>query len=60
MAVTKLKNNGDKALYYIPLNKNTPLLDDFDYVGDGVHPTQDGSRKIADYLKNKVEAILKK
>ena len=53
MAVTKLKNNGDKALYYIPLNKNTPLLDDFDYAGDGVHPTQEGSRKIAEYLKDK-------
>ena len=59
IAVTKLKNNGDKDLYYIPLNKDTPLLNDSDYVGDGVHPTQEGSRKIAEYLKNKVETILK-
>ena len=58
-AVTELKKKGDKALYYIPLNKDTPLLNDSDYAGDGVHPTQEGSRKIAEYLKDKVKPILK-
>ncbi|ORT99760.1 hypothetical protein D081_1644 [Anaerovibrio sp. JC8] len=59
-AVKELIKQGDKAIYYIPLNKGTPLLQASDYVGDGVHPTQEGSRKIAEYLKDKVETMLKK
>lgn len=60
MAVNELQKKGDKTLYYIPLNKDKPLLLDEDYVGDSIHPTQEGSRKIAEYLKDKVEPILKK
>ena len=58
-AVHELMEQGDKQLYYIPLNDGTPLLTDADYVGDGVHPTKEGSRKIAQYLKPIVEKIIK-
>ncbi|MCR5175324.1 MAG: DUF4127 family protein [Anaerovibrio sp.] len=56
--VNKLKNNGDKALFYIHLNEDEPLLDDDDYVGDGIHPTKEGSRKVAKYLYKRVKRIL--
>lgn len=59
-AVKEMKKQGDKALYYIPLNKPEPLLDDGDYVGDGTHPTKEGSKKIALYLLDKVKKIIEK
>ena len=57
-AVKELQRQGDKALYYIPLNKDKPLMDDEDYVGDGTHPSKEGSKKIALFLLDKVKNIL--
>ncbi|TYZ29402.1 hypothetical protein FZ041_05140 [Selenomonas caprae] len=57
-AVNECKARGDKALYFIPLNEEKPLLDANDYAGDNTHPLKNGSKKIALYLKDKVAEIL--
>lgn len=57
-AVEAMCSAGDKKLYFIPVNVNGPLLQDTDYVGDGTHPTVAGARKIADYLRGPVAAIM--
>ena len=57
-AVTKLRNQGDKNIYFIPLNANGPLLAPEDFVGDGTHPLISGQQKIATYLKDRVEAVM--
>jgi len=57
-AVQEVQKQGDTNLYYIPFNKDKPLMEDSDYVGDGTHPTKEGSTKIALYLLDKVKSIL--
>ena len=57
-AVTALQTAGDTKLYFIPINAAGPLLQDSDYVGDGTHPTKAGAKKIADYLRPRVAAIM--
>jgi hypothetical protein len=49
---------GDNNLFFIPLNKEKPLLEAQDYAGDNTHPLKNGSKKIALYLKDKVAEIL--
>ena len=50
--------NGYKDVYYIPVNNRKPLLSSEDYVGDDTHPTAEGSRKFAEFLKDRVAKIL--
>ena len=57
-AVNKLNRNGYKDVYYIPVNNRKPLLSSEDYVGDDTHPTAEGSRKFAEFLKDRVAKIL--
>ena len=57
-AVETLKAEGDKKLYFIPVNEGKPLLQDEDYAGDGTHPTAAGAKKIAGYLRGPVAAIM--
>ena len=49
---------GDRKVYFVPLHEDGPLLEESDYIDGKTHPTKEGSRKIADYLKDKVAAIL--
>lgn len=44
---------------YLPLNNHGPLLAPEDYVGDGTHPTKQGSAKLAAYLAPKLADLLK-
>ncbi len=48
---------GDKDVYFIPVNEGGRLLPPEDLV-EGGHPRQSGDTKIANYLKDKVAAIL--
>ena len=56
--VREENQKGDRDIYFIPINERGALLEVDDYVGDNTHPTKAGSRKIADYLKDKVAGIL--
>ena len=58
MSVENLKAKGDKNLYYITINENGPLLAESDYAKDSTHPLKSGATKIANYLKDKVAAIM--
>ena len=58
MSVENLKAKGDKNLYYITINENGPLLVESDYTKDSTHPLKSGATKIANYLKDKVAAIM--
>lgn len=57
-SVENLKAKGDNKLYYIELNTPAPLLEESDYANDSTHPLKSGATKIANYLKDKVAAIM--
>lgn len=44
--------------HYIPLNEKAPLLAPEDFVGDGTHPTKEGSAKLAAYLAPRIALFL--
>lgn len=58
LSINQLKAKGDKNLHYIPLNVPEPLLQEADYANDLTHPTAEGAKKIALYLKDKVANIM--
>ncbi|MCI6484179.1 MAG: GDSL-type esterase/lipase family protein [Selenomonadaceae bacterium] len=58
LSINQLKAQGEKNIHYIPLNVPEPLLKEADYANDLTHPTAEGARKIALYLKDKVAAIM--
>ena len=47
-----------KDVYFITMNVPQPLLSESDYAHDSTHPLQEGHQKIADYLKDKIAAIM--
>lgn len=57
-SVENLKAKGDNKLYYIELNTPATLLEESDYANDSTHPLKSGATKIANYLKDKVAAIM--
>lgn len=57
-AVEGLQQTGMRELYYIPINRDGPLLQEGDYIGDKVHPTPAGSYKLAKFLKGRIAKIL--
>lgn len=57
-AITRLREQGVPNLYYIALNAGGPILGPDDYALDFTHPTQEGARKLAEYLKDPVADIL--
>lgn len=57
-SVENLKAKGDNKIYYIELNTPAPLLEESDYANDSTHPLKSGATKIANYLKDKVAAIM--
>lgn len=57
-AVKKVQAEGMKDVYFIPINEKTPLLQESDYAHDSTHPLQSGHDKIANYLKDKIAAIM--
>ena len=57
-AIEAMRTAGDEKLYFIPININGPLLQPEDYVGDGMHPTVAGSKKIAAYLQGCIAEIM--
>lgn len=56
--VKELQILGDKNIYYIEINEHKPLLQPNDFIGDNVHPTKQGSKKVAEFLFPKVKKIL--
>lgn len=58
-AVQELQTLGDKNIFYIEINEGGPLLKYEDFIGDYVHPTKEGSKKVAKFLLPKVKKILK-
>lgn len=58
LSINQLKARGDKNLHYIPLNVPEPLLQEADYANDLTHPTAEGAKKIALYLKDNVANIM--
>lgn len=57
-AVWQVKAEGMKDVYFIAINDPEPLLEEGDYAHDSTHPLQRGHEKIAQYLKDKIAAIL--
>lgn len=57
-AVNELKILGDNNINYIEINKNRPLLSPNEFIGDNVHPTKEGSKKVAEFLLPKVKKLL--
>ena len=56
-AVSELRAEGDKKVYFIDLNEQGQLLDESDFL-DGVHPLASGHEKMARFLLEKVRTIL--
>lgn len=56
--VMRIKNQGDKNIYYIEINEKKPLLEPSDFVDGQVHPTKEGSKKVAEFLFPRVKKIL--
>lgn len=56
--VKELQILGDKNIHYIEINEHKPLLNPTDFIGDNVHPTKEGSRKVAKFLLPRVKKIL--
>ncbi len=57
-AVDQVTQAGMKDVYFITMNVPQPLLSESDYAHDSTHPLQEGHQKIADYLKDKIAAIM--
>ncbi len=56
--VEEMSDQGYEKLYFISINENGPLLKPDDFADGTTHPTKEGSKKLAAYLKDKVAAIL--
>lgn len=56
--VQQLQVLGDNNVNYIEINKNKPLLSPKDFIGDNIHPTKEGSKKVAEFLLPKVKKLL--
>ncbi len=54
----EMEAEGDSRLYFIPVNEEKPLLTADCYADGETHPTQKGSAILAEYLKDKIAAIL--
>ena len=57
-AVDEVTQSGMKDVYFLTINVPQPLLAESDYAHDSTHPLQTGHQKIADYLKDKIAAIM--
>ena len=56
--VKEMNSQGDDKIYFISFNEKGPLLKAEDFADGNTHPTKEGSRKLAVYLKEKVAGIL--
>ena len=57
-AVDQVTGEGMKEVYFLAINDPQPLLEESDYAHDSTHLLQTGHQKIADYLKDKIAAIM--
>lgn len=56
--VEAAQSQGDRNVYFIPINACKPLLQKADYSDGNTHPTIQGDTKVAVYLQDKVAKIL--
>ncbi len=56
--LTEMEAEGYSRLYFIPVNEEKPLLTAEDFADGVTHPTQKGSSILAEYLRDKISAIL--
>ena len=57
--INEIKSIGDKNIYYIEINETENLLNERDYIDGKIHPTKEGSKKVAEFLISKIKKILK-
>lgn len=56
--VNELRLLGNKNIYFININEDKSLIKPENFIGDNLHPTKEGSKKIAEFLYPKVKKIL--